>query len=252
MTIEELLAMLATPDVDQASAITEYVNSQIETTTTGIKNKNSELLAKIRKLKDNAIAIPDGFDPDLWNALNKEHENSKAEKMKAEGRWDELKNELTAGHTAELERREKINSSLKSALEEQLIDNAAVSAITAANGNSALLLPHIKARLKMVQRDDGTFSTIVSDGNGSQTYSKVKAGEPMQLTELVGEYRANDQYAAAFTPVNSGGGAGGSGNSSINGKNPFAKGPSFSYTEQARINKANPDLAAQMKTAADG
>jgi hypothetical protein len=251
MTIEELIAALSKDGADSKTLLTEYTNENTQSVTEGLKNKNHELISTIKKLKQSASDVPDDFDSELWNSLIKDKEDKKTTKLRDEEKWDELKNSLTQAHSASVVKLESRNEALRSALSDQLIDNAAVTAINEAKGNAALLLPHIKARLQMIADDDGTFSAVVSDTSGSQAYSKIKAGEVMGLDELVGEFKANESYAAAFMPENSGGGAGGSGSAGTNGMNPFAKGKGFSYTKQAAMVKSNPNLASQMKSAAE-
>lgn len=253
MTLEELVAAIkggkVGDKVDMAGIIQQAMDAQTATVA-GLKQKNSTLVTSNSKLKQTVDGLPEGFNQELWNELMAEHSSKEDNKLKAEGKWNELKDQLVEQHTKDTGKMQKIVDALKSALSVQLIDNAAVEAITSAQGNSALLLPHIKANLKMMEGDDGTYSTIVADASGEARFSKLKAGESMGIEELVNEFKADKTFAAAFVAPSGGGGAGGNGQAGFNGKNPFAKGKDFNYTEQAKLVKSDPKLAEQMRASA--
>lgn len=253
MTLEELIAAIKDGTVDKDLDLASILQKSLDTNTAaigGMKTKNANLMTTNKALKKSVDSLPGDFDQELWETMVAEHSSKEDDKLKAEGKWNELKEQLMTQHTDDLGKKDEFIASLRNALSTQLIDNAAVKAITEAEGNAALLLPHVKANLLMTEGEGGIFSAIVADSAGEAKFSKLKAGEAMGIEELVNEFKANETYAAAFTAPNSGGGAGGSGSKGFNGKNPFLKGDDFNYTEQAKMNKANPELAAQMKSAA--
>lgn len=256
MTLEELLKAMAEDGADKSAILTSYISdasaTAVSDSTSGLKNTNSKLLAQVAAFKKTVAGIPEGFDADEYATMLAEHEDKKTAKMKAEERWGELQTALEQKHREALEAQGEEMAALKAALSTQLIDNTAQVAISAQGGNAALLLPHFKAHLKMVTDDDGGYVASVVDARGETRHSLLPntAGKPMGMKELVAEFKANEIYAPAFEAPNSGGGAGGSGSGGFNGKNPFKKGEGFNYTEQARMTKTNPELAAQMKVSA--
>lgn len=232
------------------TAINSAVSTAVEKATNGLSTKNDELLGIIKGLKDSAVALPDDFDQELYDTMLKDHKDKEAENLRAEERWDELRQNLETKHAEDMDAANAVSSGLESALSAQLIDNAATTQILAEKGSATLLLPHIKANLKMVHTEQG-YSTIVVDRFGKERPSLSKAGEMMSISELVNEFKANEQFAGAFMAPNSGGGASGSGAGGASSvKNPFKRGKDYSLTNQARLVKTNPELATKLKAAA--
>lgn len=253
MTLEELLALLKSGgdlgDVDPQAIIQAAIAESTTAATTSLSGKNKQLLAKLKTAQDSAVTMPEGFDPELWETLLAEHTQGEEDKLKAGEKWDTLKEQLIAQHKTELEAEKGISAGLQNALATQLIDNAAITAITNEKGNAPLLLPHVKSMLKMVSGDDG-YSAIVVDSKGEPRYSTVKAGEAMGIQELINEFKTKDTFAAAFEAVNGGGGSHGQGGDPGAKKNPFMAGENYNLTEQVRLKKTNLPLATQMEAAA--
>lgn len=89
-------------------------------------------------------------------------------------------------------------------LQKVLVDNVATAMAAEISTSPALIMPHIKARLKTDKADDGTFVTKVVD----------KEGKPSALTvdDLKKEFVLNPDFKAIITGSKaSGGGAGGGG-----------------------------------------
>ncbi|ANF26028.1 hypothetical protein [Stutzerimonas stutzeri] len=113
----------------------------------------------------------------------------------------------------------------------------------AVHGSAKALLPHIQARLSMDIRD-GKPTVVVLDANGKPSAAT--------LDELKAEFTNDPAFAPLIVGSKaSGSGAGGAkpGGGAAN-SNPFAKGEGFNLTEQARITRENPQMAAQLKQAA--
>ena len=253
MTLEQLLALInegkELPEGTDAQAI---IALAMETDAAGLKGKNAKLLTQIKGLKDSATSLPEGFDAELWATLLAEHESKGTDKLKAEQKWAELQKILEDKHGKVLNGRDVTIKSLETALSTQLVDNAAMTALNKAKGNAALMLPHVKAFLRMATSEDGEYSAQVVGADGEPRFSMEKAGELMSITELVNEFKANEVYNAGFTADNSGGGAGGGGGAGAGGgvANPFAKGTNFNLTAQAKMMNSDPALALKMKEAA--
>lgn len=155
-----------------------------------------------------------------WSQLGKTPEEiqqileaqRKAEEDKAVkgGEWEKLKAQMLEQAAKE---REKLELSLKakdSAIERYLIDAQATAAISELKGVPALLLPHVKAAVKVVN-DDGEYVTRVVDAQGNP---RVNAkGEFLSIKDLVSEMRQSEVFGRAFEASGTtGGGAQTSGN----------------------------------------
>ena len=250
MSIKEIIAAAqaardAGTDYDLESKLTAFVAEA----SSALTAKNAELLGKLNEAKKVAASLPEGFDPDEWSRLTKLEKDGKLNAMEGDAKMEALRKSLTEAHAAELGKFKERESKLTTALEQQLIDNAAGAAISAAKGNSPLLLPHIKQHIKMIQGENGEYQATVIDAAGNERFSLVEAGKPMGISELVGEFKTNDTYKMAFTPDNSGGGGGG-GEGGTRSANPFQKGSdAYNLTDQAKMMNENPAQAEALKAA---
>lgn len=121
------------------------------------------------------------------------------------GDWDKLKAQMLTQHQQEIAKREEREKKLQSSLERRLIDADATAAIADAKGVPALLLPHVRAAVRVVE-EDGEFRVQVVDAHGNPRVDGK--GEPLSIKDLVSEMRQSDVFGRAFEPTGtSGGGA---------------------------------------------
>jgi hypothetical protein len=229
----------------------------LENETKGLKDNQQKLLDQLAKLKKNQL--PEGFDMETFKKFQEdqaEYEKKQAEleekRLADEGQWEALKQQLIEKNQSELQKITEKNQSeitqLRNALDKELIENAAIKAIEKEKGNSFFLLPHMKDKIRTIN-EDGAFKVQVLDSEGNPRIDDT-TGDPFTIHQLVAEMKANDQFAPAFPDMNAG-----SGNTinvngkPVPGKNPWKK-ESFNATEQAKMMKSDPTLAAQMKKAA--
>ena len=247
---------------DQINALIASVTGQIElavaTETKGLVENKTKLLGQMDKLKNNQL--PEDFDLEGYNKLLSEKEtlDKKAQELadqelEGKGQWEALKIQLNETHTTafstmESEKNTEI-AGLKTALSDHLIENSAMKAIGAEKGNSLFLMPHMKSQLATVQDENGKWGVHVIGEDGKQRMSEDQS-KPFEVTDLVAQFKANEAFAGAFPNLDGGAGdptpPGGKGGT---GANPW-KSETKNVTEQARINKDNPALAAQYKKAA--
>ncbi|MDH3375372.1 MAG: hypothetical protein OEQ39_00175 [Gammaproteobacteria bacterium] len=248
MTLQEILAKAkedATFDLE--GAVTKHVAEAVAEATSAVNDKNSELLGKLKTAKKVADGLPEDFSVEKWKELNKMAKDIDIAKLKGEEAVEAVKKQMQEAHAAELKAFEAKEAKLTSALESQLIDNAATKAIVEAGGNATLLLPHVKTGIKMQQNDEGEFVAVVVDPRGTERFSMVNAGKHMDISELVNELKTKDTFKSAFVADSSGGGAG-RGHGGTKTANPWAKGtPDYNLTEQAKIMNADPDLGKQLQ-----
>lgn len=117
-----------------------------------------------------------------------------------------------------------------------------LAAELAVPGSADVLLPHIKNRLALETQDGKPVVRVLGpDG-------KPSAATVDDLRKEI----ANDKRFAPLIVASlaNGGGASGSKGGRAADKNPFAKGDGFNLTEQARLMRENPALAAQLKSQA--
>lgn len=153
-----------------------------------------------------------GKTPEELQQLLEAQRKSDEDKAAKNGEWDKLKAQMQEQFGAE---RAKLESALKikdSAIERYLIDAQATAAISEFKGVPLLLLPHVKAAVKVVD-DGGEYVTRVVDVSGNP---RVNAkGDFLTIRDLVSEMRQSDVFGRAFEASGTtGGGAVGGGSGS--------------------------------------
>jgi len=181
--------------------------------------------------------------------LRKIDPESEAGKL-AEERAAAQVGEVTKRFELDIAARDSRNALLEKELTRQLVENTAKAAITAQKGVPELLLQVVTSRMKVVETD-GQFSVQVVDNKGVQDWV-VKEGTtvPTTVDDLVAKLKANPIYGRAFdAEVKSGGGATGGvkvpgGSSKINPWMPTKASPYGNITEQMKMMREEPALAA--------
>jgi len=208
--------------------------------------------AKLDEFRQNNITLTnqlkkfEGIDPDAVRQLAVEKAKLEEEQRLKDGKFQEV---LDARLKAE---REKVfapvvaeRDALNGKLTALLIDQAVVTEATK-RGLRATALPDITARART------TFKLVdgVPQAFDGQTARMGKDGlAPMTLAEWVDALVSD---APHLFEANAGGGAAGSGGGAAGNrsvKNPFRK-ESFNLTEQMKLQKSDPQLAARLKAAA--
>lgn len=261
MSLEDILKEKLGGDVDLSdvmSAVEQEANALVNVKTEGLTKKRDQLLAEVKALKKNQV--PSDLDLEGYRSFLEEKENLQIAKVRAEeeslakaGEWEKLKSSMVKTHREEIDElrnnfSNEINS-LQSALDKELIENVAIKAIDKEEGNSTLLLPHIKPYLKTQRDDSGAYNTVVVDKNGEVRFND-KTGDPLSVPDLIAEFKANDSFSGAFPMRNDGSNIPAGKNKSFNGtKNPW-KQDNWNVTNQAKISRDNPTLAEQLRKVA--
>jgi hypothetical protein len=160
------------------------------------RQRSREMAARLKALEQ--------IDPAEFSRLKKESEQRAQNDLAKAGRWDLLKARLEQEHQGALAEQEKTIARLRADLGRQLMDSAASTALSRAGGMPALLLPHVKARLQMMESEHGPQLRVIDqDGN-----ERLHDGAPMTLEDLVAEMRSDPLFAPAFS--GNGGSGGGS------------------------------------------
>lgn len=186
----------------------------------GLINKNKELLDELKKIKAKAR------EEEAAKSKAEEEAAKKAGDIEAlEKSWNEKLDKSVAEKQAVID-------ALQGSLDELLVDNVAQQMANeiGTKGNESILIPHIKQRLAVEERD-GSHITTVRDLQGKPS--------ALTLEDLKTEFIGN----AAFAPVivgsraNGGGAAGGQVGGGATDKKPT------DYTEKERVAlfKENPE-----------
>ena len=156
-----------------------------------------------------------GKTPEEIQALVEANRKAEEDKLKGAGDFDKLRAQMVEQHTAALSKKDEAVVKMRGNLERYLVDAQAVAAISELNGAPALLLPHVKAAVKVVE-DGDQFVTRVVDAAGNPRVNGK--GEFLSIKDLVSEMRSSDVYGRAFDATGTSGGGASGGGSSVNGK----------------------------------
>lgn len=194
---------------------------------TGIVKSRDDVLKEKKALE----AKYAGVDIDTYNKLVTDQAAADKAKLEGKGQWEVLQQQLVEKHQKELDAGKARAAHLQSALEARLVDAEATRAIAAAKGVPELLLPHVKAHIKVFE-EDGEFVAKVVDAKGSPRIGDTK-GTPMTISQLVDEMKATEVFGRAFEAS----GAGGSGASSNGNSGGGAAGKkTMSRTDWSKLN----------------
>jgi hypothetical protein len=168
------------------------------------------------------------------------------EKGDAKEKFDKLRQELVKAHAEELAQRDALVAEMEATLRKHLVESAAKTAIAEAKGKVKPLLPYVLQKIDMV-KENGTYRAVVLDDDGEPRLTRD--GKEMDIRGLVEELKADPEFQPLFeaTPV-SGSGARQSSSGSVPGisSNPWNP-KSRNLTEQMRLERENPALAARLK-----
>ena len=162
-------------------------------------------LQKEREEKANLAKLTkqfEGIDAAKAKQLLADAQKAEEEKAKAQGDWENWKQQMQNQFDTEKKALSDQVTGLERDLAEQLITATAMSAINAAKGVSALLLPHVNARVVV---ENGRREVRIFDPAGNVRYGKD--GKPMTIEERVAEMKSDEIFGRAFEAS----GAGGSG-----------------------------------------
>jgi len=174
-------------------------------TALGKERDNAKAAAReLAKIKE---SIGEDFDPDEYQNLRKAAKEREEQEITRKGEWDKLKTQMLEGHSKELDKRSKREEHLVRTLTVERIDKEAAMVCGELKGNATLLMPHIRAKTKLVE-EDGQFQVRIVDEQGNP---RVNAdGKYLGIRELVSEMQSQDVFAGAFAGTgNSGGGSSG-------------------------------------------
>ena len=165
---------------------------------TGLVGNRDAILAEKRKLQA-ALDKLSGVDPEEYEALKKEAEEAERAALEKKGEFDKIMEQTVQKHQKAIEQRDARESSLRSKLEELMIDNEATKIIVSEEfkGSPTLLMPHVRKRVR-VEEVDGEFRTVVLASDMSTPMVASGSGERAGLKDLIAEMREKPEFGAAF------------------------------------------------------
>ena len=224
--------------------IQSVIDDAVREQTEGLKRKRDELLGEGRKLKD-ANRTTDDVDVEEYERLKAEAQQREEDEAKKRGEFEKLIQQKQEKHGREMETVKTEAQRWRDRYVRHRMENEAIRAIAAHKGAPELLLPHISQRVRTIE-EDGDVSFEILGRNGEPMLGDN--GERASFDDLVKEFRMHDVFGRAFEPSTAPG-TGARPNAKKGQRNPWAK-DTQNLTEQGRMMRENPALAAEMKKAA--
>lgn len=198
-----------------AEKTAEELQSELE----AVLAKNRELLGELKSVKAKARGVE--IDPEDFARLQTENEELKTSLSKMERTTK-----------TEMDKLSKALSEKDGALQNYLIDGGITEAL-AKSGVRPEFVSAAKALLKQqasIRAENGSYQAVMGD---------------KPLNDAITEWIASDGKHFVSAPANAGGGALSNGNGGGVNVNPWAK-DSLNLTEQLRIKRESPELAAKL------
>lgn len=212
---------------EQLAAINSAHEAGVSEKITGLQNKNSELLGKLKKTKEEGGEVGAELE-----SLRQFRQQAEQNQEAAKGNYEEALKLAQTNYAKELEKLQQEKQSLAGNLEKILIDNGLASGLDAVK-----VKPEFKEAVTALLRGQ----VALKEG------AALVGDKP--LAEYLTEWAQTDQGKAFVSASNNSGGGANGGASNPSTKNPWAR-ETRNLTEQAKILQSDPQLAAQLKAAA--
>lgn len=150
-----------------------------------------------RKAAKEALKAFEGIDPEEARSLLTNKKKAEEDALKQAGKWEEMKSQIVSEWEKKLDPLAKERDRYRAAVDRYLIDAQATAAIAEHKGVPALLLPHVKQHIRVVE-ENGEFVARVVDANGNPRIGDAQ-GNPMTISQLVErDFKQNDIFGRAF------------------------------------------------------
>jgi hypothetical protein len=189
----------------------------------GLDSIQAALKTANKEAADRRKAL-EGFkdvDPAEYQRLKSEAEERAVADATKKGEWEKLKDQMAQKHQQDILAKDNSLAKYRAALERNLIDAQAVTAIAAAKGVPELLLPHVKNRVK-VEEVDGEFTFKILDAKGGPMIADA-AGTPAGFSHLIESMKADPIFGRAFEGSGASGMGAPQGNANQNGTKTMAR-----------------------------
>jgi len=184
---------------------------------------------ELKRLKEQAERFRN-VNPEEHERLRTEAANREAREAEIRREADDRVRELEESQRQALGRKDAEIKRIKDQRDTMFLENALLPAITAENGVPEFLMPALRGRARVTERD-GKLSLEILDATGAKMFHEGKDAGP---ETLVAEFKNHKVYAGAFkgsgaggsgSDQQGGGGGGGGGGKKVDEKtpNPFKK-----------------------------
>lgn len=220
--------------------------------TAGLQSKNKEILGEKKAAVERARALEEklkafeGVDLEEINALKQAQEEQAQKKAEEEGKYSELLAANAEKHKAEVEALQAKAENYRNQFHTKSVETQILAALDKEKGSPTLLMSAIKARLS-VEENEGQISIVGLSQSGEPMMTDD--GKTATVADVVAHLKTLEEYQPAFEATRI------SGSGSLTNKggkviaNPWKK-DSKNLTEQGRLVRENPALAAQLKSEA--
>ncbi len=223
------------------AALKEAVAKEVD----GLKRKNEELILTNKKLKETSTTTND-VDVEEYEQLKRERAEREEAEAKKRGEFDKLLTSANERREKEVSQAREDAERIRKRLERKTVMNEILASIAEEKANAELLTPKMLERVRYVEID-GIDAIEVLNERGEPMLGEK--GEAATLKDLHEEFKRRESYQVCY-PATSIPGTGSRPNTGRGvSRNPFAK-ETFNLTEQMKLSRENPALAAQMEAAA--
>ena len=189
--------------------------SDLNTKIDGLVKNRDTLLSEVKKLKGRYRDV----DPEKYAALVAKEEELENEKLKSKGDWEAKEKQLAEKFEKERTAWTSDREVMSTTINELMVKNVAMAELGKAKvipNRTHLIMPWIERMVRVVQGDDGKYSTeVINQSTGAVRISpKTGSSSPMTIAELVEEMKDSEEYGVCFESD----GATGSGASGAGGK----------------------------------
>ena len=172
-------------------SLTEKLISKSTEDESGLVSKRDELLGKVTTYKDRLKGF-EGVDATKYREMLTQIEAiAEAEDLK-NGDFEKIRLRMLE----DFEKKEGVSSAtitkLMGQIESLMVDSEVVKAIADAKGNSKLLMPLLKQRIKVVDKDGQMVVKVIEDNGDPSVNDK---GEPLNIAALVENFKKDPAEA---------------------------------------------------------
>ncbi len=186
----------------------------------GLKSALASERENAKKLKKIAESV-EGLDLDEAKSAMKKLKDMKdwTPEQKVQEQIAAVQKQLTDKFGKELKEKETKLTSVTSQLEKTLVDNEAIKALGEHKGSVDLLLPHIRMKTKITEKDGKLIVEVIGKDGVPRISNKSGSTDPMSIGELVAEMKTDETFSRAFDGARaSGSGASGGGRTNGSGQ----------------------------------
>lgn len=206
---------LSLENVDGLKRTVETLRASEKSLQTEVKVSEDALKVSITEHKEFAVKY-EGIDPEAakeaigkiddiknWDGEKKVREAVQVAVQAIEQKAKFKMEEVVKQHTTKADGLQTELKASQGQLQEAIVSSKIVEAISKANGNVDVLMPHVKNQVVMIKDSHGLFKPEVQNKDGNPRVNND--GADMTIIQLVEEMKTQDTFAACFSGANQSG-----------------------------------------------